>query len=91
LVRPLTDEEGLQNLAKMEIDQLRPEFFEQVIQLRRKMLNRMYPKMINGKMLNGEMLADICQTYCNAINDGAVPNIQSAWTYICQNECLKAQ
>lgn len=26
----------------------------------------------------------------NSINSGAVPNIQSAWTYICQNECQKA-
>jgi len=55
------------------------------------MLNRMHPKMLNGKMLSGEMLGDLCQTYCKAINEGAVPNIESAWTYICQNECLKAQ
>lgn len=32
----------------MEMDQLRPEFYEQVIKLRRKMLNRMKPKTLNG-------------------------------------------
>ena len=25
-----------------------------------------------------------------AINDGAIPNIENAWSYICKNECLKA-
>jgi len=25
-----------------------------------------------------------------AINDGAIPNIENAWTYICKNECYKA-
>ena len=25
-----------------------------------------------------------------AINNGAVPNIESAWNYICKNECNKA-
>ena len=44
----------------MSMEDLRPEFFEQVIQLRRKLLNRMIPKMLNGKMLSGEMLGDLC-------------------------------
>jgi hypothetical protein len=50
----------------------------------------MNPKMLNGKYLNGIMLADLCSTYIDAINNGAIPNIQSAWSYICQNECNKA-
>jgi hypothetical protein len=33
LVRPLTNEENLQNLDKLDFDQLRPEFFEQVNKL----------------------------------------------------------
>jgi hypothetical protein len=31
MVRPLMDEENLQNLDKLDFDKLRPEFFEQVI------------------------------------------------------------
>ena len=50
----------------------------------------MHPKILNGKLLNGAMVADLCETYCEAINNGAVPNIESAWTYICKNECHKA-
>ena len=90
LVRPLTNEEELQNLEKLEMDQLRPEFFEQVIQLRRKILNRMKPKKINGKNLSGMMLAGLTRTYTNTINQGAIPNIEDAWTYICKNESYKA-
>lgn len=69
----------------MEMDQLRPEFFEQVIKLRRKILNRMKPKKLHGKILSGKMLAGLTQSYTNAINDGALPNIATAWSYICEN------
>ena len=31
MVRPLTSEEKLQSLDKMDMDKLRPEFFEQVL------------------------------------------------------------
>lgn len=90
LVRPLTDEENLQNLDKIDFDQLRPEFVEQVIQLRRRVLNRIRPKVLNGKSLNGEMFSGLVRAYVTAINNGAVPNIESAWTYICRQECTKA-
>ena len=50
----------------------------------------MKPKFIKGKVLNGEMYADLIRSYASAINEGAVPNIENAWTYICHNECQKA-
>jgi len=90
MVRPLTKEENLQCLDKMEIGDLRPEFVEQVMTLRRKVLNRIRPKMMEGKKLNGEMLVNLALNYVESINKGIVPNIESAWTYICKNECLKA-
>ena len=39
MIRPLTNEEELQNLELMELDELRSEFVEQVMSLRRKVLN----------------------------------------------------
>ena len=45
LIRPLTNEEGLQNLDQLELDQLRPEFASQVITFRRFILNRIKPKI----------------------------------------------
>lgn len=32
------------------------------------------------------MLLELCMAYTEAINSGSVPNIQSAWNYVCQNE-----
>lgn len=36
------------------------------------------------------MLASLVASYVKAINEGAVPSIENAWSYICKNECLKA-
>jgi hypothetical protein len=90
MIRPLTKEEQLQNLAEMDLSQLRPEFVEQVHTLRRKVINRIKPKAINGRKLNGEMLFNLALSYTEAINKGAIPSIESSWSYICKNECLKA-
>jgi len=59
LVRPLIDEENLQCLEKIEMDQLRPEFVEQIFTLRKKVMNKVKPKMLNGKKLNGEMFVNL--------------------------------
>lgn len=53
MIRPLTNEENLQNLTNMELEDLRPDFVEQVLQLRRKVLNRVKAKTLNGKKLTG--------------------------------------
>lgn len=90
MIRPLTKEEELQNLADMDLESLRPEFVEQIQVLRRKVINKIKPKQINGRKLNGEMLFNLAQSYVEAINKGAVPSIESSWSYICKNECLKA-
>lgn len=36
------------------------------------------------------MLVNLATSYTTAINQGAVPSIQSSWQYICENECNKA-
>lgn len=90
MIRPTTNEAKLQNLDSVDLTELRSEFVEQVTQLRRKVLNKMKPKVLNGKKLTGEMLVGIAESYVTAINKGAVPNIESAWSYICKNECIKA-
>ncbi len=90
MIRPLVNEDDLQNLARMELDELRADFVEQVMTLRRKVINRIKPKTLNGKRLSGRMLLTLGESYVASINDGAVPNIESAWTYICKSECQKA-
>ena len=50
----------------------------------------MRPKQLNGKNLSGNMFGTLIKSYVDAINNGASPNIESAWNYICKNECHKA-
>lgn len=90
LVRPTINEEDLQNLESKEFEDLRLEFVEQIVQLRKKILGRCKIKSLNGKNLNGEMLANLIEAYVKAINYGAVPSIENAWTYICKTECTKS-
>jgi len=84
MIRPLTNEEELQNLEQMELEELRAEFVEQVMMLRKKVLSQVKPKTMNSQVLNGKMWLQMVEQYVNAINQGGIPNIQSSWTYICR-------
>jgi len=59
-------------------------------QLRGRIFKRVKPKVLNGKYLTGEMFLELCFAYTEAINKGQVPCIESVWTYLCQNERLRA-
>lgn len=89
LVRPMMEEEDLQSLEDRSLETLRPEFIEQVLTLRKCIFKNAKLKTLNGKALNGEMLSGVMKNYIEAINNGAVPNIESAWTYICKDHCYK--
>ena len=91
MIRPLTKEENLQSLEKIPIEELRPEFVEQFMGLRRKVINRIKAKVMHGKKLSGDMLYNLAGSYVDAINRGAVPNIETAWSYICKSQCQRAQ
>ena len=58
--------------------------------MRRKVVQRIKAKTLNGKPLNGEMLFNLAKSYVDSINKGAVPSIESSWSYICRNECQNA-
>lgn len=84
MIRPLTNEDELQNLEGMELDELRAEFVEQVMLLRRKVINRIKAKAVNGQVLDGSLWIQMVEQYTKAINEGVVPNIHNSWTYICK-------
>ena len=91
LVRPLLEEGNLQKLERTPASKLRKEFIEQVNYLRKTVLNSINPKKLNGQELNGEMFIDLVKSYVKMINEGAVPIIQTAWTYMRQNQALIAK
>ena len=87
MVRPVENEKLLQNLQQMPDEELRPEFVEEIQSLRQKIFKKVKPKTLNSKQMTGEMLLELALAYTGAINEGSVPNIQNAWSYVCQNEC----
>lgn len=91
MVRPLVDETKLQDLDSIPFEDLRPEFIEQVIHFRKRVTQGLKIKTLNGKQLNGDMYCNMMSSYVTAINEGAVPNIENAWNYMCQEQCQKIQ
>jgi hypothetical protein len=85
MVRPCTNESQLQNLDAMPNKQLRPEFVAQAEELRDKIFAAAVarPMHVKGYPLTGAMLAMLCESYVTAVNDGRVPDIKDAWTYVC--------
>lgn len=73
----------------MELEELRSEFVEQVMSLRRKVLNQVKAKSINNSNLDALQWFNIVEQYVKAINEGCVPNIHSSWTYICKQNANK--
>jgi hypothetical protein len=55
MVRPTLKEKDLQNLDNSSADKLRPEFLEQVLHLRKKILNRVKVKSFKNRPLTPEM------------------------------------
>lgn len=90
MIRPVTDEDSLQTLEQMDESNFRPDFLEQVTQLRKKVTHWVKAKTMNGNQLTPEMFLTLAESYVYAINKGAVPNIENSWTYICQNESKKS-
>lgn len=90
LVRPLVEEDKLQVLESLDLEQLRPEFVEQVVALRRKVLNKMPIKRINGQNLDGLSWVNLLRAFVKSINSGSVPNIESSWKYICKQRAEAA-
>ncbi|EKX49366.1 hypothetical protein GUITHDRAFT_67968, partial [Guillardia theta CCMP2712] len=90
MVRPVTDESLLQRLSQTPSDQLRPEFREQMLTLRKTIVSCAKPKKMNGTELDGVALVNLAYAYTMSINTGSVPSIQNAWSYICESKCQQA-
>jgi hypothetical protein len=89
MVRPVTNEELLQNLDQVPVDQLRPEFVAEMKNLRSRILGQSPIKTLNGKELDGAALVSLAESYSHAINSGSVPNIGEAWDSLCLNQNIR--
>lgn len=89
MVRPCYDEKDLQNLNK-DPSKVRPEFNQEVNRIRSKIYENCGAKQLKGLNMTARMFIQMCESYCEGINSGGAPNIQSAWDNILENECNQA-
>jgi hypothetical protein len=59
MVRPMMKEKDLQNLENSTAENLRPEFLEQVLQIRKKILGRVRIKTFKNKPLTPDMYINL--------------------------------
>ena len=71
----------------MEIDQLRPQFMEQVIDFRKMIAKNVRTKRIKGKEINSDLLVNLLKIYVGEINGKEMPQIETGWKYVCAREC----
>ena len=90
MVRPVENENDLQNLQSLPDDMIRSEFLSQAEVLRNKVMKKTKPKNFNGKILSGEMLLELVESVISSINEGVIPVIENSWKYVMSNECLKS-
>jgi len=93
LIRPVMEENDLQNLNTLSDTALRPEFVKAAKVLRARILsstaNR--PLRHNNTHLNGDMLGEVVCRYVDAVNAGAVPHIADAWESVCAVQLAHAE
>ena len=90
MVRPVTDENKLQNIIQLKDIELRSEFLEQVMSLRKKILTSCKPKQISGISLNGELYCEMINDYIQAINNDEIPKVEDLFSSVCFSESLKS-
>lgn len=82
LVRPLDSEDELKHLNKFPLSKLKSDFKTEFIKLKQKVYEECTPKVFNGKKLNGNTLVNLLNEFINAINKGAVPNINNVYHFL---------
>lgn len=93
MVRPCTLENQLQALDSLPNKSLRHEFVAQAVELRERVFHTAASRLmkVQGVELNGSMLAALCTQYVQAMNEGQVPVIQDAWSYVCDAQRFKCE
>ena len=86
MIRPLLNEERLQNLEELDIEDLRSEFVEQVLNLRKKVLGKIPVKKMKGMQMDGSTWVGLLKQYIQAFNEDRVPNVDSSWSHICKQK-----
>lgn len=91
LIRPVDDEHELQQLSDPnsylgEDSVIKPEFVEQVNELRNFIFNLINVKSIGDITLGGADYVSVVAKYLDAINEGAIPKIEDSWSAVVETQ-----
>ena len=89
MIRPVENEEDLQNLQNIPDNELRKEFVQQSNIFRNKVKKKIKPKTFKKRLISGAMLIELIQSILDSINKGSIPVIENSWKYMIQKECIK--
>ncbi len=89
LIRPVDDEKKLQDMSKVKDCDMRPRFLELIKELRVKVLHDIKKKTFKGKPCSPTMFVELCQFFCESINKGGLPQIESNWELVCRAESVR--
>jgi hypothetical protein len=90
LVRPLDDEAGLQRLHELSLDEMRPQFVEELAEVKRQLIGGLSPKKVQGQVVTGSLWTELVRNYVDAVNTGAVPCVADAWEVAAAAQCRHA-
>uniref|UniRef100_A0A804MM01 GB1/RHD3-type G domain-containing protein n=1 Tax=Zea mays TaxID=4577 RepID=A0A804MM01_MAIZE len=79
LVQPVNNEKDLQRLDQLPLSNFRSEFRSGLDGFTKFVLDRTRPKQLGASTMTGPILAGLTQSFLDAINNGDVPTISSAW------------
>jgi hypothetical protein len=86
LLRPMLKEEDLHKLDAIPYSKLRPEFQKGMDELMGLLRSKAHPLQFNGQVVSGRVLGQLAEAYVTAINQGAVPQLVTAWQGIARAE-----
>jgi Fic family protein len=83
--RPVDDEQKILKLHEIPVEALRQDFVSKLKQLKHKVFHGTPVKMLNDRPISGRLLAKLIMSFVDALNQGALPDLQSAYVlYVCQ-------
>ena len=90
LPRPVDQEKDLHKLNKIPFSELKPNFREEFLNLKRKIYETSYVKKIGNKKVNGPILVELLTSFINSLNSKIIPNINTAIDNLIINEIEKS-
>ena len=90
LPRPVDQEEDLHKLNEIPFSELKPNFREEFLNLKRNIYENSKVKKFGNKKINGAILVELLKSFINSLNSKIIPNINTAIDNLIINDIEKS-